>query len=83
MGMTSALTESKPLAPEARSLLVRLVEERDEQLLALAISICGQLSAPGADRQDSSHHTALRLAQLMESELSSTTYRNVIRGLVA
>jgi hypothetical protein len=80
---TTKMPENMSIAPDARALLVHLVEEREEQLLALAISIGCQLSDPGPDTQHRGQHTAWRLAQLLESELSSTKYRNAIRDLVA
>jgi hypothetical protein len=66
-------------------LAMRLMEERDEQLLAMAICISGQLaavSAEGTDKPEGSVQTAWRLAQVLEAELSSVKYRSEIYGLL-
>lgn len=66
-------------------LAMRLMEERDEQLLAMAICLSGQLASPdqeGPEKADEGVQTAWRLAQLLEAELSSTKYRSEIFSLL-
>lgn len=76
------MPQNRSLAPDTQSLLMDLVHEREEQLLALAMGICNQLADDVAAAQIPDRTTAWRLAQLMESELSSTKYRNAIRSLI-
>jgi hypothetical protein len=79
------MTEINNADSSKLDLAMRLIEERDEQLLAMAICLSGQLARSnpdGPDTPDDGMQTAWRLAQLLESELSSTTYRNEIYSLL-
>jgi hypothetical protein len=78
LGM-SDVSISQHLTP---TLVERLVEEREEQLLALATGICSALTPTRNTPPDQDLQTAWRLSQLLESELSSTKYRDSIRCLI-
>jgi len=75
----SDISISQHLTP---TLVERLVEEREEQLLALAIGICSALTPTHEHHADQELQTAWRLSQLLEDQLSSTKYRDSIRCLI-
>jgi hypothetical protein len=59
------------------------IEEREEQLYALAATILRHLSPEDEKNIPDEHpHTAWRLAQLLEDKLSSTSHRNYVREIL-
>lgn len=57
-----------------------LIDEREEQLYAMASSILGYLTPFDAKNIPDDHPlTAWRLAQLLDEMLASTSHRNTIR----
>ncbi len=61
--------------------VLNAIEEREEQLYAMATSILFQLS-PADEKSIPEGHplTAWRLAQLLDDMLSSTSHRNYVRN---
>lgn len=60
--------------------VIDAIDEREEQLYALAVTLLMQLSPPDVKNIPDKHPlTAWRLAQLLEDMLSSTSHRNYVR----
>lgn len=63
--------------------VMNAIEEREEQLYALAATILHHLSPEDEKNIPDEHpHTAWRLAQVLEDKLSSTSHRNYVREIL-